>query len=117
MDELKQKWDLILSTLKEDYDIQDISFKTWIKPIQLYSLEGNTITLIISEESMGIAYIEKKYLKPLQITICEIMGQEYEVRLIGFRISVPFDHGDPIKQVSGIYHQGHQSSRKYCCTA
>ena len=82
MDELKQKWDLILSTLKEDYDIQDISFKTWIKPIQLYSLEGNTITLIISEESMGIAYIEKKYLKPLQITICEIMGQEYEVRLI-----------------------------------
>ena len=33
MEELKQKWDYILEMLKELYDIQDISFKTWIKPI------------------------------------------------------------------------------------
>lgn len=82
MEELKQKWDLILQTLKNEYDIQDISFKTWIEPLQLYSLEGNTITLLISVENMGINYIEKKYLIPLTVTICEIMGKEYEVKLM-----------------------------------
>ena len=82
MAELKLKWDLILQTLKNEYDIQDISFKTWIKPLQLYSLEGDTITLLISEENMGINYIEKKYLVPLTVTICEIMGHEYEVKLV-----------------------------------
>lgn len=82
MEELRQKWDLILQTLKEEYDIQDISFKTWIKPIKLYALNGSKITLLISEENMGISYIEKKYLTPLKVTICEVMGREYEVELI-----------------------------------
>lgn len=82
MEELKQKWDLILQTLKEEYDIQDISFKTWIKPIKIYSVSGNKITLLISEEAMGISYIEKKYLTPLTVTICEVMKREYEVTLI-----------------------------------
>lgn len=82
MEELKQKWDLILQTLKEEYDIQDISFKTWIKPIKIYSVSGNKITLLISEDPMGISYIEKKYLTPLTVTICEVMRREYEVTLI-----------------------------------
>ena len=82
MEELKQKWDIILQTLKEEYDIQDISFKTWIKPIKIYSVSGNKITLLISEEAMGISYIEKKYLAPLRVTICEVIKREYEVTLI-----------------------------------
>lgn len=85
MEELKEKWELILQTLKNEYDIQDISFRTWIKPLQLYSLEGNTIILLISEENMGISYIEKKYIVPLTVTICEVMGKEYEVKLMSAR--------------------------------
>ncbi len=85
MEELKEKWELILQTLKNEYDIQDISFRTWIKPLKLYSLEGNTIILLISEENMGISYIEKKYLVPLTVTICEVMGKEYEVKLMSAR--------------------------------
>lgn len=82
MEELKQKWDIILNTLKEEYDIQDISFKTWIKPLKLYAVDDYKITLLISEETMGITYIEKKYLIPLTVTISEIMGHEYEIELI-----------------------------------
>ena len=94
MEELKQKWDLILDTLKEEYDIQDISFKTWIKPLKVYALNGNKITLLISEENMGISYIEKKYLVPLKVTICEVMGREYEVELC----SAKEKQADEIKQ-------------------
>lgn len=82
MEELKQKWDIILETLKEHFEIQDISFKTWIKPIQIYSVTGNTITLLIAGDEMGYTYVEKKYLTPLKVTICEVMKREYEVVLI-----------------------------------
>lgn len=100
MEELRQKWDLILQTLKEEHDIQDISFKTWIKPIKLYSLEGNKITLLISEENMGITYIEKKYLTPLKVTICEVMGREYEVVLISAKEQETLENNKKKKEIS-----------------
>ena len=93
MEELKQKWDLIIQTLKEDYDITDMSFRTWIKPIQVYSVVGDKITLLIPENNndgdgkglsynMRVGYIEIKYLAAITLTIAEIMGREYDVTLM-----------------------------------
>ena len=93
MEELKQKWDLIIQTLKEDYDITDMSFRTWIKPIQVYSVVGDKITLLIPENTndgdgkglsynMRVGYIERKYLAAITLTIAEIMGREYDVTLM-----------------------------------
>ena len=93
MEELKQKWDLIIQTLKEDYDITDMSFRTWIKPIQVYSVVGDKITLLIPKNNndsdgkglsynMRVGYIERKYLAAITLTIAEIMGREYDVTLM-----------------------------------
>lgn len=93
MEELKQKWDFIIQTLKEDYDITDMSFRTWIKPIQVYSVVGDKITLLIPENNndgdgkglsynMRVGYIERKYLAAITLTIAEIMGREYDVTLM-----------------------------------
>ena len=93
MEELKQKWDLIIQTLKEDYDITDMSFRTWIKPIQVYSVVGDKITLLIPENNndgdgkglsynMRVGYIERKYLAAITLTIAEIMGREYDETLM-----------------------------------
>ncbi|MDO5381555.1 MAG: chromosomal replication initiator protein DnaA [Eubacteriales bacterium] len=82
MDELLKNWENILQTFKEEYDIQDISFKTWIKPLKLYSVDDDTVTLFVPGNKMGVSYIEKKYLQFLQITVCEVMDKEYTLRLI-----------------------------------
>ena len=93
MEELKQKWDLIIQTLKEDYDITDMSCRTWIKPIKVYSVVGDKITLLIPENNndgdgkglsynMRVGYIERKYLAAITLTIAEIMGREYDVTLM-----------------------------------
>ena len=57
MDELQtliDKWDLILSTFKEEHEIIDVSFKTWIKPLKIYKLDGNVLILM-----KGALYILK----------------------------------------------------------
>lgn len=91
MDELQtliDKWDLILSTFKEEHEIIDVSFKTWIKPLKIYKLDGNVLTLTFSSleddsstDERSIVYIEKRYLKFLEVTVCEVMNKEYQVLL------------------------------------
>lgn len=83
MEELiREKWNFILETMKEEYEIQDISFKTWILPLRLYSVTNNTAYIIAPMENMGINYIEKKYLIPLKVTIGEVIGGEIDVKLV-----------------------------------
>ncbi len=89
MDELQtliDKWDLILSTFKEEHEIIDVSFKTWIKPLKIYKLDGDVLTLTFSSldddssaDERSIVYVEKRYLKHLTCTICEVMNKEYSV--------------------------------------
>ena len=89
MDELQtliDKWDLILSTFKEEHEIIDVSFKTWIRPLKIYKLDGDVLTLTFSSlddessaDERSIIYVEKRYLKHLTCTICEVMNKEYSV--------------------------------------
>ncbi|MDD6796683.1 MAG: chromosomal replication initiator protein DnaA [Clostridia bacterium] len=79
---IREKWNFILETMKEEYEIQDISFKTWILPLQLYSVDNNVAYIIAPMEHMGINYIEKKYLIPLKVTIGEVIGGELDVKLV-----------------------------------
>ncbi len=89
---LKQKWKVVLETMKEEYEIADISYKTWILPLQVYSVIGNKITILASEDQMGVNYIEKKYLAPLRVTICEILGEEFDIRIISAKEKQAIDN-------------------------
>ena len=82
MEELIKSWDRILQIFKEEYDIQDISFSTFIKPLEIYSVEDNIITLLVSKGRMGVSLIEKKYREFLEITVSEVMDDKYTIRLI-----------------------------------
>ena len=76
MNIVAEKWDEILQTVKIEYDLSDISFNTWIKPLKLYSVEGNVVTILVPSEQVGLNYINKRYKLPLQVVICEYMGIE-----------------------------------------
>ena len=76
MNIVAEKWDEILQTVKIEYDLSNISFITWIKPLKLYSVEGNVVTILVPSEQVGLNYINKRYKLPLQVVICEYMGIE-----------------------------------------
>lgn len=82
MDLLFEKWDEILNTVKEEFDVSDVSFDTWIRPLKLYSIEGNTLYILVPPEQMALNYITKKYLTPLRVAIIEITKIEYEIEFI-----------------------------------
>ena len=82
MDKILEKWDEILSTVKHEHDISDISFDTWIRPLEVYGVEGSTLYILVPSEQMTLSYISKKYYLPLKVAIAEIIGTEYEIQFI-----------------------------------
>ncbi|WP_288156003.1 chromosomal replication initiator protein DnaA [uncultured Sharpea sp.] len=83
MELVQQKWNEILEAVQIEYQIQDISYKTWIKPLKIDHIENNTIYILTQEDSdLGINFIRKKYEKPLLVTIAEITGQEYNLEFL-----------------------------------
>ncbi len=81
MDELIKQWDTILQRIRTEYEITDVSFQTWLKPLEVFSVEGNNLHLIYPREAnqMSLSYIEKKYKTPLMVSIAEVTGVEYEI--------------------------------------
>ncbi len=84
MDLIMSQWDHILETVKTEYNITDISYKTWLKPLEFFGVDDHTVYVLYPAESneISINYITKKYELPLKVTISELVGEEYEVKFI-----------------------------------
>lgn len=82
LETLKEKWDDILHYLKEEHEITDISFSTWLLPLRIYSVEPGNIVKIIVPDANFLGYIKKKYSFLLNISIEEITGIKCQVELI-----------------------------------
>ena len=82
LETIKEKWPSILDHLKQEHDISDVSFKTWLLPLEVVSLENNTIIIVVPEESIGLQYIKKKYYLPLKVCVEEILGEPYEIKFV-----------------------------------
>ena len=73
MDSIKDKWDLIKETLREEYELSDISYNTWIVPLDFYQVKNNIVTIMIpSDQAHALNYISSKYKSFFQVTISEI---------------------------------------------
>ena len=85
MDAVIEKWEEILQTVKSEYEVTDVPFNTWLKPLEVYEVDGKLITVVVPSEqaAIGVNYISKRYKIPLQVTICVLTGmEECEVRFV-----------------------------------
>ena len=80
--EIKDKWDIILQTIKTEYEMTDVSFKTWILPLKPHSLENDVLTIVVPGEQRGLSYIEKKYINHFKVTVSEVLEHEIDIKFI-----------------------------------
>jgi chromosomal replication initiator protein len=81
LEKLKEKWDDILFNLKEEHEITDVSFKTWLLPLKVYSVNGEKVIVTVPDVEF-LGYIRKKYGFLLKITIEEVTGFECSVDFV-----------------------------------
>lgn len=81
---IQQKWSDILNAIKIEHDISDVSFRTWLLPLKVHSLENNVITITIDDKlgSDSIHFIKKKYGLPIKVAIEELTGINAELNFV-----------------------------------
>lgn len=82
MDQVIEKWNEILNTVKTEHEISDVSFDTWMRPLEVFGIVGNKLYILVPSEQMALSYISKKYYLPLKVAVAEITGIEYEIEFI-----------------------------------
>lgn len=83
MDFIKENWDLIKETLRTEYDLSDISYNTWVKPLNFHSVKDDIVTIMIpSDQAHALKYISSKYKSYFQVTISEMMDHTYDISFI-----------------------------------
>jgi chromosomal replication initiator protein len=77
-----EKWEEIINTVKKEHELSEVSFDTWIRPLEVYGVDGNKLYILVPSEQMGLSYIKKKYYLPLKVAIAEITGTQYDIEFI-----------------------------------
>ncbi|MBP3803755.1 MAG: hypothetical protein J6I76_07635 [Oribacterium sp.] len=67
-DMIRKDRNKILNDIKKDYDILQVSFDTWFKPLRLYGLNKNELLIIVPEEGY-VRVLEKRYSLFIKYTI------------------------------------------------
>ncbi len=78
---LTEKWEKILDTVRQDNEMSNVAFNTWLLPLRLFSLEDHTLTITAPFEQAA-SYVEKKYKYFIYVAVAETVGEEYEIHII-----------------------------------
>ena len=73
---LQENWELIKENLKQECDLTVVSYDTWIKPLEILSVEGNTVKITVKEENanMFVDYLTRKFQTFFQVVIANTTG-------------------------------------------
>ena len=84
MEELiKEKWNEIKESVRKEYNLSEISYHTWVEPLEFYNIENDTVNIIIpSDQSHALNYISSKYKSFFQVTITEMFDHNYDISFI-----------------------------------
>lgn len=83
LDELRRKWNDIKEGIREIYRISDVSYNTWIKDLEIGSVENDVLTICIpSDNPLMLSYYDKKYREPLQATISETVDYPFQIMFV-----------------------------------
>lgn len=83
MDLIKEQWETIKDTVRREYNLTDISYSTWIEPLEVHSVKDDTVYIVIpTDKASAFSYISSKYKTFFQVTISELFNQNYDVTFI-----------------------------------
>lgn len=85
MNYIEENWNQIKENVRIEYDLSDISYNTWVKPLNFYNVdeEEHIVTIVIpSDQGHALKYITSKYSIYFQVTIAELVGITYDISFI-----------------------------------
>lgn len=83
MEEIKENWLTVKETIRREYNISDISYQTWVAPLEFFNVVDDVVNIIIpSDQAHALNYISSKYKSFFQVTLTELFDHNYDVKFI-----------------------------------
>lgn len=80
---LKENWENIKKQIRIESGITDVSFRTWIDPLSVYTFQDNTVKILIPQDNpMTLQYISKNYQDFFKVTISEFLEEMVDISFI-----------------------------------
>lgn len=77
---IREQWDHIKEVMRQEYNMMDITFDTWISPLKFHELVDNVAYIIVpNDKANAFSYISQKYQDFFQVTISEMFNHTYDV--------------------------------------
>ncbi|HAP21384.1 MAG TPA: chromosomal replication initiator protein DnaA, partial [Lachnospiraceae bacterium] len=78
-----ENWEMIKDTIHTEYELTNISYRTWVEPLAFYDVKDDTVYIQVpASQAHALNYISNKYGNYFKVTISEMMEHNYEVCFI-----------------------------------
>ncbi len=78
-----KNWEKIKEYIRDEYQLSNISYKTWVEKLVLVRASDNVITIgHPSGNPFILSYLEKNFTDPFRFTISEMFNDSYDVRFV-----------------------------------
>lgn len=117
MDIIRENWADIKETVRREYNLSDVSFRTWVQPLEYYNVIDGVVHIIIpSDQSHALNYISSKYKSFFQVTISEMYDENYDVLFILEKDAHPTEtenENNPVSSYKNINYENANLNDKY----
>lgn len=111
MNDIKENWLTVKETIRREYNISDISYKTWVAPLEFFNVVDDVVSIIIpSDQSHALNYISSKYKIFFQVTLTEMFNHNYDVKFILEKDAKPAEAQDNAVNINHIYNVNYENT-------
>ena len=83
MHEIEKRWNEIKEAVRNERELSDVAYNTWIAPLEIFKVENNVVIILIpSYQIHSLDYISKKFKFDFKVAVSEMMDSEYEIEFI-----------------------------------
>ena len=87
-----ENWETIKKAIQKEYELTNISYNTWVEPLQFSDVIHDTVFIQIpASQAHALNYISTKYGNYFKVTISEMMDHNYEVSFVLEPVKKPED--------------------------
>ncbi len=114
MHEIEIKWKEIKEAVRNERELSDVAYNTWVAPLEIYKVENNVVIILIpSYQIHSLDYISKKFKFDFKVAISEMMDNEYEVEFILENDKIKKEQNKETAPVYNLNYENAKLNSKY----
>ncbi len=114
MHEIEKRWKEIKEAVRNERELSDVAYNTWISPLEIFKVENNTVTILIpSYQVHSLDYISKKFKFDFKVAVSEMMNDEYEIEFILENDKIKKETSQEVAPIYNLNYENAKLNPKY----